>query len=57
MPDDIDLGYAAKLAPLDGIAFFNAKGYAVSWNWWEVWESAHARAFTVAKAIQADVLK
>ena len=57
MPDDIDLGYAAGLAPLDAIAFFNAKGYAVSWNWWEVWESAHARAFTVAKAAQADVLE
>ena len=56
-PNLIDLGYAAKLPPEKAIAFFAAKGYAVSWNWWEVWESAHARAFTVAKAVQADVLE
>ena len=56
-PNTIDLGYAAKLPPEKAIEFFAAKGYAVSWNWWEVWESAHARAFTVAKAVQADVLE
>ena len=56
MPDDIDLGFAAGLPPREAIAFLKAKGYAVSWNWWEVWESAHARAFTVAKAMQSDVL-
>ena len=56
-PDAIDLGYAAKLPPDKAIEFFRAKGYEVSWHWWEVWESAHARAFTVAKAVQADVLE
>ena len=56
MPDQLDLGYAAKLAPAKAIEFFTAKGYAVSWNWWDTWESAHARAFTVAKAVQTDVL-
>ena len=57
MPPEIDLGHAAKLPPREAIAYLKAKGYAVSWNWWEVWESAHARAFTVAKALQADVLE
>ena len=57
MPDDIDLGFAAGLPPREAIAYLRAKGYAVSWNWWEVWESAHARAFTVAKAMQRDVLE
>ena len=58
MPDaPIDLGFAAKLPPREAIAFFEQKGYATSWDWWEVWESAHARAFTVAKAVQADVLQ
>ena len=57
MPDDIDLGFAAGLPPREAIAFFASKGYAVSWNWWEVWESAHARAFSVAKAMQSDVLE
>jgi len=56
VPDDIDLGFAAGLPPREAIAFLKAKGYAASWNWWEVWESAHARAFTVAKAMQSDVL-
>ena len=56
MPNDIDLGFVAGLPPREAIAFLKAKGYAVSWNWWEVWESAHARAFTVAKAMQSDVL-
>ena len=56
-PDPLDLGYAAKLPPEKAIEFFTAKGYATSWNWWDVWESAHARAFAVAKAVQADVLE
>ena len=57
MPDNIDIGFAAKLPPREAIAFFEQKGYATSWDWWEVWESAHARAFTVAKAVQTDVLQ
>ena len=57
MPDNIDIGFAAKLSPREAIAFFEATGYSTSWDWWEVWESAHARAFTVAKAVQADVLQ
>ena len=57
MADKIDLGYAAKLPPREAIAFFAAKGYSTSWNWWEVWESANARAFADAKAVQADVLQ
>ena len=56
-PNAIDIGFAAKLPPEKAIEFFAAKGYAISWNWWEVWESAHARAFTVAKAVQSDVLE
>ena len=57
MPDNIALGFAAGLPPREEIEFFTSKGYAISWNWWEVWESAHARAFTVAKAVQTDVLE
>ena len=56
MPDDVDLGFAAKLPPREAIEFFRAKGYEVSWNWWEVYAAAHQRAFTVAKAIELDVL-
>jgi SPP1 gp7 family putative phage head morphogenesis protein len=56
MPE-IDLAYAVKLPPRDAIQYFQSKGYQVSWNWWEVWQDAHARAFTVAKATRADVLQ
>ena len=56
MPDPIDLGFAVKLPPRRAIAYFKAKGYAISWNWWEVWQEAHAKAFTVAKATRLDVL-
>ena len=57
MPDNVDLGFAAKLPPRRVIELFEAKGYAISWNWWDVWEAAHARAFTVTKAVQRDVLE
>ncbi len=52
----VDLGFAAKLAPREAIEYFRAKGYEVSWNWWEVYAEAHRRAFTVAKAVELDVL-
>ncbi len=36
---------------------FRKKGYAISWNWQEVWQEANAHAFTVAKATDMEVLK
>ena len=56
MPDAPDLGFAVRQPPEEVIKYFRAKGYEVSWNWWETWEAAHARAFTVAKATRLDVL-
>lgn len=50
------LAQAFNLPPKDAVAYFRSKGYAVSDNWWEVWQGAHARAFTVAKAVRMDVL-
>jgi SPP1 gp7 family putative phage head morphogenesis protein len=57
MPEPIDLAYAVTLAPKDAIEYFQAKGYAISWNWWEIWQAQHAQAFTVAKAMKLDVLQ
>ena len=34
----------------------SAKGYNITWNWYEQLTDAHARAFTVAKAARMDVL-
>lgn len=52
-----DLRLAFDMPPADAVAYFRAKGYAVSDNWWEIWQRAHARAFTVAKAMRMDVLE
>ena len=57
MADAADLGLAVKLQPRRAIAYFKAKGYAVSWNWWDTWGEAHAKSFTVAKAGKLDVLQ
>jgi len=57
MPEPIDLAYAIGLAPKDAIAYFESKGYVISWNWYDVWQEAHAVAFTVAKAAKLEVLQ
>lgn len=56
MPKPFSLASAFGMPPKDAVAYFRAKGYAVSDNWWEVWQASHARAFTVAKAMRMDVL-
>lgn len=57
MSDAVDLSYAIGLPPEEAIAYFKGKGFAFSWNWYEVWEEAHAKAFTVAKAMKLDILQ
>ncbi|HFI6318376.1 TPA: phage minor head protein [Escherichia coli] len=52
----IDLAYAARLPPKEAVAYFRAKGYNITWNWYEQLADAHARAFTVARATRMDVL-
>ncbi len=54
---DFDLSYACGLAPKDAIQYFESKGLAVSFRWQDVWQEAHARAFTVAGVTKLDVLK
>lgn len=56
MPEAVDLGYAFGLPPRRAIEYFKSKGYEISWNWWETWQAAHARSFTVAKAARLDIL-
>lgn len=56
MPASIDLAALIDLPPAEAIAAFEAKGYKVSWNWWETWKEANAEAFTVAKLLRTDVL-
>lgn len=51
-----DLAYAIGLPPAEAIAYFEAKGYAIGWGWQDVWQEAHAKAFTAAGVMKADVL-
>lgn len=57
MPEAVNLGYAVTLEPRRAIEYFQSKGYKVSWNWHEVWQEAHARAFTAAKVARDDILQ
>lgn len=52
-----DLSFAIGLPPEEAIAYFKSKGFAFTWDWHEMWQEAHARAFTVAKAMRMDVLQ
>jgi len=45
-----------SLPPEQAIKWFGEKGYALSFDWRDMWADAHARAFTVAKVAQLDVL-
>jgi SPP1 gp7 family putative phage head morphogenesis protein len=44
------------LEPTAALAWFRQKGYALNFDWRDMWGEQHARAFTVAKATQLDVL-
>jgi SPP1 gp7 family putative phage head morphogenesis protein len=48
---------AFKLKPAEAIAFLRRKGYAFSWNWFDVWREAQAKTFTIAKVMRADILQ
>lgn len=45
------------LPPREAIEFFRQKGYAIGFNWQDVWQQEHQAAFTVAKAMQLDILR
>lgn len=57
MPEPVDLRFAFGLEPRRAVEYFRAKGYEITWNWEAMAAEAHARAFTVAKAMRLDVLQ
>lgn len=56
MPGDL-LRTAFNLAPAEAVAFFRQKGYRIGFDHRDVWQQEHQAAFTVAKAMQLDLLK
>jgi SPP1 gp7 family putative phage head morphogenesis protein len=57
MPDPVNLAFAFGLPPARAIEYFKGKGYAISWNWFEVWQEAQAKAFTVARVTRMEILE
>lgn len=53
----IDLKKAFYMEPEEIVKYFESKGLKTSYNWREVNEEAHAKAFTVAKMTDAALLK
>ena len=51
------LSFAMGLPPKDAIAYFESKGYQISFDWRDVWQEAHAKAFTVSSVARMDVLE
>ena len=52
----LDIAQAFKLPPRQAIDFFRSKGHKIDWNWWDSWQDAHSKSFTVAKSMRKDVL-
>ncbi|MEW6314139.1 MAG: phage minor head protein [Pseudomonadota bacterium] len=57
MSETPNLKLAIGLPPEKAVEYFRSKGYAITWNWHDQWQEAHARAFTVAKAMRVDILQ
>lgn len=57
MPQKIDLKPVLKAVnPEEAIAYFRQKGYQIGFDYRDVWQQEHQAGFTVAKAMQIDLL-
>ncbi|AXE34019.1 phage minor head protein [Chromobacterium phragmitis] len=54
---NVDLAYCMKLPPEKAIQYLKNKGYAITWDWEELWQDAQSQAFTVAKVTRLDILQ
>ena len=53
----ISLALAFGMEPKDAVAYFESKGYKITADWQDMWQAAHAKAFTVAGVAKMDVLE
>ena len=51
------LSFAMGLPPKDAIAYFESKGYALTFDWHSVWQDSQAKAFTVSSVAKMDILE
>lgn len=57
MAEKIDLApILAAVQPEEALAYFRQKGYRLGFDYRDVWQQEHQAAFTVAKAMQIDLL-
>lgn len=52
-----DLSIVFGLEPKDAVEYMQNKGYKVTGDWREMWQDAHAKAFTISKMTDAQLLK
>ena len=55
--NDVDLAYLFGLPPEKAIEYLKGKDHRITFDWHEMLDDAHAREFTVAKALRLDVLQ
>ena len=53
----VELKGLFKLAPAAAIKYFRRKDQTFTWDWYELWEDAHKKTFTVAKVMREDILQ
>ena len=53
----VELKGLFKLAPAVAIKYLKKKYNKVSWDWYDIWQEAHHKSFTVAKAMREDILQ
>ncbi len=51
-----DLRAIFGLEPKAAVEYLTGKGYAITWDWQQMLDEAHDKAFTVAKAMRLDLL-
>lgn len=51
------IAFALRLKPAEALKYFKAKGLKITKSWQELWQEAHAKAFTVAHCAKLDILK